>query len=53
MTSRERVHNAFAHVQPDCTPCDYFGTPEIDQALETVHPLLAGKPAKQPKKKKS
>jgi len=33
MTSRERVKAAFAHVQPDCTPCDYFGTPEIHQAL--------------------
>ena len=34
MTSRERVRSAFAHEQPDCTPCDYFGTPEINQALE-------------------
>jgi len=33
MTSRERVRSAFAHVQPDCTPCDYFATPEIHQAL--------------------
>jgi uroporphyrinogen decarboxylase len=33
MTSRERVQAAFAHVQPDCTPCDYFGTPEIHRAL--------------------
>ncbi|WP_455381885.1 uroporphyrinogen decarboxylase family protein [Salinispira pacifica] len=33
MTSRERVRAAFAHVQPDHTPCDYFATPEIHQAL--------------------
>lgn len=33
MTSRERVLTAFAHEQPDCTPCDYFATPEIHQAL--------------------
>lgn len=33
MTSRERVQAAFAHVEPDCTPCDYFGTPEIHRAL--------------------
>lgn len=34
MTPRERVESAFAHQQPDCTPCDYFGTPEINQRLE-------------------
>ncbi len=33
MTSRERVLAAFAHEQPDYTPCDYFGTPEIHQGL--------------------
>ena len=33
MTSRERVKAAFAHSQPDASPCDYFSTPEIHQAL--------------------
>ncbi len=33
MNSRERVAAALNHEQPDHTPCDYFGTPEIDQAL--------------------
>jgi len=33
MTPRERVRAALAHVQPDFTPCDYFATPEIHQAL--------------------
>ncbi|MBN1343093.1 MAG: hypothetical protein JXQ73_10460 [Phycisphaerae bacterium] len=33
MTSRERVRAAFAHSEPDVTPCDYFGTPEIHRAL--------------------
>ena len=33
MTPRERVQAAFAHKQPDYTPCDYFSTPEIHQAL--------------------
>jgi len=33
MTSRERVRAAFAHQQPEWTPCDYFGTPEINNAL--------------------
>ncbi len=33
MTSKERVLAAFAHEQPDRTPCDYFGTPEINEAL--------------------
>lgn len=42
MTSRERVRSAFAHVQPDCTPCDYFGTPEIDQALEMHFGVTGG-----------
>jgi uroporphyrinogen decarboxylase len=35
MTSRERVQAAFAHAPPDWVPCDYFGTPEIRQALES------------------
>ncbi len=33
MTSRERVRAALSHAQPDCTPCDYFATPEIEAAL--------------------
>lgn len=33
MTPRERVRTALAHSQPDCTPCDYFATPEIHQGL--------------------
>ncbi len=33
MTPRERVRAALAHTQPDFTPCDYFATPEIRQAL--------------------
>lgn len=33
MTSRERVQASFAHTEPDYTPCDYFGTSEINQAL--------------------
>jgi uroporphyrinogen decarboxylase len=33
MTPKERVKAAFAHIQPDCTPCDYFGTPEIHTGL--------------------
>lgn len=33
MTPRERVAAAMAHSDPDCTPCDYFATPEIRQAL--------------------
>ena len=33
MTPRERVQAALAYSQPDCTPCDYFATPEIRQAL--------------------
>ncbi len=33
MTPRERVQAALAHSQPDHTPCDYFATPEIHQAL--------------------
>jgi uroporphyrinogen decarboxylase len=33
VTPRERVLAAFAHHQPDFTPCDYFATPEIHGAL--------------------
>jgi uroporphyrinogen decarboxylase len=33
MTPRERVAAAMAHSEPDFTPCDYFATPEIRQAL--------------------
>jgi len=35
MTSRERVLSSLNHAQPDVTPCDYFSTPEIHQALLT------------------
>jgi len=34
MTSRERVQAAMAHSEPDFTPCDFFATPEIREALE-------------------
>jgi uroporphyrinogen decarboxylase len=33
MRSRERVLAALNHTQPDCTPCDYYATPEIHEAL--------------------
>ncbi len=33
MSSRTRIETALAHTQPDCTPCDYFATPEIHRAL--------------------
>jgi uroporphyrinogen decarboxylase len=33
MTPRERVQAAMAHGEPDFTPCDYFATPEIRDAL--------------------
>ena len=33
MTPRERVQAALAHAEPDVTPCDYFATPEIREAL--------------------
>jgi len=33
MTPRQRVQAALAYCQPDFTPCDYFATPEIHQAL--------------------
>lgn len=35
MTSKERVQYSMAHEQPDYPPCDYFGTPEIYEALYT------------------
>lgn len=33
MTPRERVRTALAFSEPDFTPCDYYATPEIRQAL--------------------
>jgi uroporphyrinogen decarboxylase len=33
LTSRERVRTALAYARPDCTPCDYYATPEIHKAL--------------------
>lgn len=33
MTSRERVLATLNHTQPDHTPCDYYATPEIHEAL--------------------
>jgi uroporphyrinogen decarboxylase len=33
MTSRERIRAALDHQQPDVTPCDYFASPEIHNAL--------------------
>jgi len=33
MTPRERVLAAFNFTQPDCPPCDYYATPEINQGL--------------------
>ena len=33
MNSRERVQASLEQRQPDFTPCDYFSTPEIQQAL--------------------
>ena len=33
MTPRKRVLTAFNHREPDFTPCDFFATPEIRQAL--------------------
>ena len=34
MTSRDRVKAALDHSEPDSPPCDYFYTPEIQQAVE-------------------
>lgn len=33
MKPRERVLAALSHTEPDFTPCDYFATPEIHEAL--------------------
>ncbi|OQA00636.1 MAG: methylcobalamin:coenzyme M methyltransferase [Planctomycetes bacterium ADurb.Bin412] len=33
MTPKERVLTALSHQQPDVTPCNYMGTPEIDEKL--------------------
>jgi len=33
MTPRQRVQAALNHTQPDYTPCDYYATPEIHEAL--------------------
>jgi hypothetical protein len=43
MTPRERVRAALSYVQPDFTPCDYFATPEIHQALARYFGLEAPK----------
>jgi len=45
MTPRERVKAALAHAQPDCTPCDYFATPEIQQGLIEHFGIGADEPA--------
>jgi uroporphyrinogen decarboxylase len=34
MTPRERVLTALSHRTPDRTPCDYIGTPEVDDKLK-------------------
>ena len=34
MTSKERVLTALDHKTPDRTPCDYLGTPEVDEMLK-------------------
>jgi uroporphyrinogen decarboxylase len=34
MNSRERVLTALAHQQPDRTPVNYLGTPEVDESLK-------------------
>lgn len=48
MTSpRERVQAALAQCQPDFTPCDYYATPEIHQAL-IKHFGLTPQPARSP-----
>jgi uroporphyrinogen decarboxylase len=41
MTPRERVQAAMAHSEPDFTPCDYFATPEIRQALLEYYQVTA------------
>ena len=34
MTSKERVLTALEHKSPDRCPCDYVGTPEVDEKLK-------------------
>jgi uroporphyrinogen decarboxylase len=34
MTSKERVLTAINHKNPDITPCNYVGTPEVDEKLK-------------------
>jgi len=34
MTSKERVSTALEHKSPDRCPCDYIGTPEVDEKLK-------------------
>jgi len=34
MTSKDRVLTALKHKQPDRCPCDYIGTPEVDNKLK-------------------
>jgi len=34
MTSKERVKTALEHKNPDRTPCNYIGTPEIDERIK-------------------
>lgn len=34
MTSKERVSRALEHKSPDRCPCDYIGTPEVDEKLK-------------------
>jgi uroporphyrinogen decarboxylase len=34
MTPKERVLTAVAHKDPDRCPCDYIGTPEVDEKLK-------------------
>jgi uroporphyrinogen decarboxylase len=34
MTSRQRVLTALEHKNPDRCPCDYIGTPEVDEKLK-------------------
>jgi uroporphyrinogen decarboxylase len=39
MTSKERIQCAFAHVEPDRVPIDYFANPEIDKRLKDYYGL--------------
>ena len=34
MTSKQRVKQAIAHVEPDCVPLDYMANPAIDGRLK-------------------